>query len=64
VFEVRQHVRHYRLKSSAGLITLRADQGDERPTGNQAVGQTEGVRRTMIVEHLLQHAIRRGFRVI
>jgi hypothetical protein len=50
VFEVRQHVRHYRLERTACLITLRADQGDERPTGDQGVGQTEGVRHTMIVE--------------
>ena len=30
VFEVRQRVRHHRLKSASCLVTLRTDQGDKR----------------------------------
>jgi hypothetical protein len=64
VFEVRQRVRYPRLQSALGLIHLRTDQGDEGPTGNEDIGQTERIGRIMILEHLLKHAIRHGFRVI
>src|SRR5919197_2928100 len=63
-FEVRQHLRYPRLQPAWWLIHLRIDQGDERPTSDEGVGQTERIRRIMVLEHLLQHAICRGFRVI
>jgi len=63
-FEVRQQVRHPRLQRAWWLIHLRRDQGDEGSTGDEGVGQTERVGRIMVLEHVLQHVIRRGFRVI
>src|SRR5262249_58410637 len=61
-FEVRQQVRYPRLLSAWCLIHLRRDQGDEGSTGDEGVGKTERMRRIMVLEHLLQHAIGRGFR--
>src|SRR5207245_8513432 len=43
---------------------LRTDQGDERATGNEGMGQTKRLRRTMVLQHLFEHGIRRGFRLI
>jgi len=63
-FEVCQHVRHPRLQRAWWLIRLRTNQGDEGSTGDEGVGQTERVGRIMVLEHLLQHAICCGFRVI
>src|SRR5262245_60913635 len=63
-FEVRQHVRYPRLQSAWWLIPLRRDQGDEGSTGDEGGGQTERVGRIMVLEHVLQHVIRRSFRVI
>jgi hypothetical protein len=63
-FEVRQQVRHPRLQRAWWRIHLRRDQGDEGSTGDEGVGQTERVGRIMVLEHVLQHVIRRGFRVI
>src|SRR5262249_3939535 len=63
-FEVRQQVRHPRLQRALWLIQLRRDQGDEGSTGDEGVGQTELVGRIMVLKHMLQHVICRGFRVI
>src|SRR5262252_9186441 len=57
-------MRHDRLQSAARLVEVRTDPGDERSTGDQGVGQTERLLRTMVLEHLLEHAIRRGFCVL
>jgi len=57
-------VRHPRLQRAWWLIRLRTNQGDEGSTGDEGVGQTERVGRIMVLEHLLQHAICCGFRVI
>src|SRR5262249_22749472 len=46
------------------LVPLRTDQGDECSTGNEGIGQTERLRRTMVLQHLFEHGIRRGFRLI
>src|SRR5262249_33419032 len=63
-FEVRQQVRHPRLQRAWWRIHLRTNQGDEGSTGDEGVGQTEHGGRIMVLEHVLQHVIRRGFRVI
>ena len=63
-FEVRQQVRHPRLQRAWWRIHLRTNQGDESSTGDEGVGQTERGGRIMVLEHVLKHVIRRGFRVI
>jgi hypothetical protein len=63
-FEVRQQVRHPRLQRAWWRIHLRRDQGDEGSTSDEGGGQTERGGRIMVLEHVLQHVICRGFRVI
>ena len=61
LFEGGQQLGHLGVQVVSWVVELGTEQGDERATGPERMGEGERVQRRMIAERLLEHGIGPGF---